>query len=213
MTPVLARMIMTLATCCLGEARRDWALAMQGEFEAAREAGKPLAFATGCLIAACREMPRHQEGRFALANHGLALGVLLPIAGLQLLCAAGLAFPQGTALHGAPAPGSAQEFWLADAYLAAVPLLLGLWSLLCVLHLRLAWLLLERDWQGVIRVGSLIAAGTLTLLLFSGVLLVDDRRTVLQAGIVTIELMAIAASAQWHARLPSGSALEKPAGN
>lgn len=204
-------MLMTLAECCLGRARREWAIAMQGEFEAAIEAGTPLAFATGCLMASLREMPRHEEGRFALANHMLALGVLIPAAGLQLMCAAGSAFPQGSALHGAPAPGSAQAFYLADAYLAAVPFLMGLWLLLCAMHLRLAWALLERDWPGVIRVGSLIAAGTLTLLVFTGVLLLDDARTVLQVAMLAVELSAIAALARWHDRLFAGVAVEQPA--
>lgn len=211
MTPALARMIMTLATCCLGEARREWALAMQAEFETARDAGKPLAFATGCLTAALREMPLHTEGRLALANYGLASCVLVPIACLQLLCATGLAFPQDAMFHSVSQPDSAKGIWLARAYLSAVPLLLSLWLLLCVLHLRLAWALLERDWQHVARVGSLIAAGTLTLLLFSGVLLLDDGRTVIQAGIVAFELVAICASAEWHARLALESGLHKPA--
>lgn len=200
---------MILAECCLGGARREWALAMQGEFEAAVEAGKPLAFATGCLMASLREMPRQEEGRFVLVNHMLALGVLIPAAGLQLMCAAGSAFPQGSALHGAPAPGSAQAFYLADAYLAAVPMLLGLWLLLCALHLRLAWVLLEGDWSGVIRVGSLIAAATITLLVFTGVLLLDDARTVVQAAMLATELGAIAALARWHDRLFSGRAAEQ----
>ena len=29
----VAKALMSLATCCLGESRRDWAFAMQGEFD------------------------------------------------------------------------------------------------------------------------------------------------------------------------------------
>src|ERR1700712_3452057 len=79
MTAVAARAVMSLATCCLGEDRREWALAMQGEFEVAAEKGEPLAFAAGCLIAAWGEMPKHEEGRLVLANYTLALGLLIPM--------------------------------------------------------------------------------------------------------------------------------------
>lgn len=200
MSAALARLVMILAIRCLGEARRDWALAMEGEFEAALEAREPLGFAFGCLIAAFREMPRHTQGRYALANHGLALGLLIPVAGLQLLCAAAAIFPDNS-FHGAPVPGSAQARFFADAYMAAVPLLLSLWLFLCVLHLRLAWLVLERDWPGIIRIGSLVAACTVTLLIFCGVLMIDDSRPILQTSILAIEIGTLAALARWHARL------------
>lgn len=212
MRAALAKSMMTMATRCLGDGRREWALAMQGEFEIAIEEEKPLSFAAGCLMAAWREMLRHEEGRFALANHGLALGLLIPIAGLQLLCAAGSAFPAESTLYAVPVSSSAQEPYLAAAYLAAVPPLFGLWLLLCALHIRLAWVLLEGDWQRVVRVGCLIASGTVTLMVFTGVLFVDDSRTVLQACVLTIEFAALAASARWHARLSSGPTRETQAG-
>lgn len=210
MTAFLARPLMTLAECCLGTGRREWALAMRSEFDMAVAAGKPLAFASGCLLAAVREMPRHEEGRFVLTNHLLTLGLLIPIAGLQLLCAVGAAFPKGGALYAVAQAGSTQAAYQADAYRAAVPLLLGLWLIMCVGHLRLAWAMLESDWQRVIRIGSLISAGAVTLLIFTGVLLVGDARELLQVGILPIELAAIAALARWQTRLFSGETLGQP---
>jgi len=79
-----ARAMMALAAHGLGEARRPWGVAMLAEFDAAADAGQPLRFAAGCLIAAIRELPRQEEGRFALASYALALGVMLPMASVQL---------------------------------------------------------------------------------------------------------------------------------
>ena len=62
---------------------------MQGEFDAAIADGRPLTFAVGCLIAAWREMPTQAQGRFVLANYALALGLLVPTAGLQFACVIG----------------------------------------------------------------------------------------------------------------------------
>lgn len=203
MTLGLARIVMTLAIHCLGDARRAWALAMQGEFETAVEARKPLSFAAGCLVAACRDMPSHEEGRFVLAKHGLALFVLIPIASLELLCAAGAAFPQGSMLYDLPSLSTVQTPYLVECYLAAIPLLLGLWLLLGVLHVRLAWVLLDGDWPQVIAIGSMIGGGAATLMLFSSVLALDDPRTLLQASALAIELTAIMSLARWQGRLSS----------
>jgi hypothetical protein len=213
MTAALARALMSLAISCLGESRREWARAMQGEFGAAIDAGKPLAFAAGCLLAAWREMPRQEEGRFVLANHMLAFGLIVPMAALQFACAADLPFlfPATDSLHGMSAPGSAQGLYFSAVYLAAEPALLGLWLLLCMLHLCLAWALLDGDWPRVVRIGSMSAALTATLVIFDGVLLLVDPRTFLQAAALPIELMAVVASARWHARLVTGRSSEAPA--
>src|SRR4051794_30580509 len=80
----LARVVMTVACRCLGKERRDWAEAMEVELDAAAEAGDGLSFAFGCLLAAWREMTACEEGRFALASHFLAAGVIVPIGALLL---------------------------------------------------------------------------------------------------------------------------------
>lgn len=192
---------MTLASHCLGEARREWSLAMEGEFEAAMRAGKPLRFALGCLIAACREMPRHAEGRLALASHGLALGFMIPVAALQLLCASGYVFPQNGGFFEVPALSRAQAVYGSYAYLRATPVLLGLWLLLALWHCRLAWHFLEGNWQAVVRSCALIAAGSITLLIFTAILAANDARPALQAATLAFELVAIAVTARWRIRL------------
>lgn len=201
MTAPLARAVMAIASRCLGESGHEWALAMRAELDAAIEEGRPLTFAIGCLFAAWREMPVRAEGRLVLANYALALGMLIPMAILQFACAAVCAFPRDGGLYGVVAMGRAGGAYLAPAQLDAVAPLLGLWLLLCVLHLRLAWVLIEGDWSGVIRVASLIAAGTISMAIFSGVLFFDDDRAVLQAAALAIELMAISASARWQGGL------------
>lgn len=206
MSAGVARALMTLATCCLGESRREWARAMEAEFGAAVQDGKPLAFAAGCLIAAWREMPLQSEGRFVLANHVLALGVLIPMAVFQFACAGlpYLSLARGWG-HALLAPGSAQQLYLGEAYSAAVLPMLILWIFLGLGHLRLAWVLLERDWSAVARVGALTVAASATLIVFTGVLFVQDASVSLQAALLAMELAAIYASWRWHARLFSPS--------
>jgi hypothetical protein len=180
---------------------------MQVEFAAALEDARPLAFAVGCLIAAWAEMPRQKQGRFILANYALALGLLIPMAALQLGSVAGLPyllFGQGQ-LDSALSPGSAQQPYLADAYQAAVPALLALWLVLGLGHLRLAWLLLERDWPRIVGMGALTVAASATLVIFTVVLFLDGARVGLQAVLLAIELTAIYGSARWHARLFPGA--------
>ena len=193
-----ARAIMILAARCLGKARHEWARAMQIEFEAAVPEGKRLPFAIGCLIAACRELPRHQEGRLSLANHALALGMLVPMAAIQLLHAGHLG--HFAFVHGVVDPASSGNPYLADAHLAAVPSLLLLWLILSGAHLRLAWVLLEKDWARVFSVSAMIVAGTATLAIYMGVLFLHDARLVLHGVLMAIELTAVFVTARWHAQ-------------
>lgn len=196
----LACAIMSVAMCCLGESRRDWALAMQAEFQSAVDDGKALAFAAGCLAAALREMPVQAEGRFALANHALALGLLVPMAVLQLECLAGSPFLSlgERGLYSMLVPGSPQDAVLGHAYHSAIPALLILWLLLGAGHLRLAWLLLERDWTRVASVSALTVAASATLVIFTVVLFLDDTAAGAQALLLAIELSGIYVLAQWH---------------
>lgn len=198
MTQALAKAVMTLATASLGENRREWAFAMEGEFEAAIEDGTSLAFATGCLIAAWREVPRQAEGRLVLANYALALGLLIPMAVLQFAQAVGVTLTIGDS----PNP------YLAWSQLTAAPILLILWVLLGMGHLRLAWALVERDWLGVMRVGALIGAAMITLFLFMGVLFLDVGALLSQAVALAFELTAILAAARGQARLVSNTTVE-----
>lgn len=204
MRVAVSRAIMALATACLGEHRREWALAMQVEFEAAVEEGKPLIFAAGCLLAAGREMLTQEEGRFVLTSYALALGLMIPMAALQIGCAL-LDFPYlfrgHDGLRGMLVAGGAQEALLRGVYQAAVPSLSILLLLAGAGHLRIAWVMLEGDWSRVTSTGRLTMAAAATLILFMGALFLDGTQAVLQAAVLAIELAVIALLARWHAQL------------
>ena len=197
MNAPIPRALMSLAGSCLGESRHDWACAMEAEFELAVEDGRPLAFAVGCLIAASRELPRNAEGRLTLVNHMLALGLLIPMAVFQVTrglgTVAGLVGPAGIS-------GDASNAYLAWARSSAAPVLLILWVLIGIGHLRLAWVLVERDWDRVVKVGALIAAAAVTLFLFMGVLFLDLATLIAQSGAMATELAFIIAAARSDAR-------------
>jgi hypothetical protein len=205
MTDAVARAIMILAGRCLGKARHEWARAMQIEFEAAVPAVKRLPFALGCLIAACREMPRHPEGQLSLGNHALALGLLVPTAAFLLLDAGRLG--HSALVYGVVDPAGSRNPYLADGQLAAAPSLLLLWLMLGAAHLRLAWVLLERDWPRVFSASAMIVAGTVTLGIYTSVLFLEDARSIQHALVTAIELMAVFAAARWHGQ---GSAFSAP---
>ena len=202
MTVAVSRAVMSLAGRCLGADRHEWGLAMHAEFEAAVDDGRPLVFATGCLIAAWREMANREEGRLVLANYALALGLLLPMAVLQFEQAIGLSMtPGGISPHGMLLAGAGHNPYLVWSQNSASPVLLMLWLLLGIAHLYLAWVLVDWDWARAVKIGALIGATMVTLFLFTGVLMLDLSRLVAQAAELGIELAAILATARWHARL------------
>lgn len=213
MKTALARAVMALAAACLGESRRQWGLAMQAEFESAAADGKPLLFAIGCLAAAWRALLTREEGRFVLTNYALALGLMIPMAALQIGCAVfGLPYLYAgqDGLRGALLDGGAQEGLLRSVYQAAVPSLSLLLLLVGVGHLCIAWAMLERDWARVRRMGALTLAAAATLIIFMGALFLDSSQALLQAAILAIELATVCVVARWHAQLPPAAA-EEPA--
>lgn len=199
MKSALPRAIMALAVCCLGEHRREWAQAMRGEFDAAVQDGNGLRFAAGCLFGAWRQMPADEEGRFALANYVLVIGLIVPVAALLL----SELVAEMPGLQPLPS-GSAAGPLLTDGNRSAVPSLAVLVLLLIVSHLRIAWALLERDWGRVADTARLTASATLTLALFSG-LVFQSGTGLAHAAMVLVELMAIAVLAQWHDELGPGA--------
>lgn len=209
MTAILSRAVMLLAVRCFGESRREWAQAMQAEFEIAVAAGKPLGFATGCLVAAWGEMPRHAEGRQVLANYFLALVVLIPMAVLPVALAFGLssALAPAEPSDGLLLAGASQKNpVLAWPQLGAAPSLVTLWLLLGVAHLVLAWRLVEHDWARAIKVGALIGATLATLFMMMAALALDLTFVTLTTMAIAVELSAIAAAVRWQMRcLPHGS--------
>lgn len=199
---ILARALMVLACRCLGESRRDWGRAMLAEFDVATTNGVPLIFAVGCLIGALRQMPASHEGRFVLTTYALALGIMLPMAAVQIGCAVfGLPylFPGLGGLGGTLSP--AQEIIAGGAYRAAVPSLAALLLVSGIGQLRIAWLLLERDWRRVTTTGLAILAAIATLVIFLGSLFLDASQAVVQGGILSIELLVLVGLSQWSADL------------
>jgi hypothetical protein len=204
MKTAVARAVMALAAASLSESRREWSRAMRMEFETAAEEGKPLRFAIGCLTAAWRELVTREEGRFLLTSYVLALGLMLPMAALQIGCAViGLPYlyPGQTGLRGALLQGGAQEALLGGVYQAAVPSLSLLLLLLGLGHLRIAWAMLDRDWPRVRRTAMLALAAAATLVLFMATLFLDGRQAMLQAAVLAIELATLSVVVRWHAQL------------
>ena len=212
MTAPVSRAVMSLAVCCMGESRREWALAMQAEFEAAAVEGEPFAFATGCLIAAWCEMPKHAEGRLVLANYALALGLLIPMAVFQFASAIGFSsILSGSGSDAILLAGASHNPYAVYVQLNAAPCLLVLWLLLSMGHLTLAWALVDRDWPRVVKVSALIGATMVTLFIVMGVLLLDVTFLISQVPALAVELAALLAAERWHARLFASAAPEMTA--
>lgn len=214
MIAILSRTLMKLAVHTLGHRRQEWALAMEAEFEAAQQDGQPLAFAFGCLIAAYRELPAHEEGRFAMASQVLALAVIVPVAALMISSllsgfpASYLGHPGGDGLL---ATDGGQGPLLNEANRSAVPALAMLVLLLASLNLRIAWLALDRDWTGLASAGALSAAATAALVILSAVVFVDHVAAVAQMAVLTVELAAAWGLARWHTRSFSSGRAEPQA--
>ena len=195
MTAKLARAVMRLAEACLGDRRRDWALAMRIELDVAIDDGKPLTFAVGCLTGAVRDMPKHEEGRFTLTSHAVALGLFPIVALLMLGTAAGFPFlPSGHAgisgwLAGTGEPTSLLTPWNRNF---APALAVLIWGLVAG-HLLMPWFILERDWTRVATLARVNSAATVTLFLFTTVLFLDLAFMLLPVVGLAIELLAI-----WH---------------
>jgi hypothetical protein len=150
----------------------------------------------------------HQgEGRAAIANYALALGLLIPMAVLQFERAIAVSsiFHGGASSFDLVRLGAGQNPYLADSQISAVPVLLILWLLLGLAHLCLAWVVVDGDWPRVVKFGAVIGAATVTLSLFMGVLMLDLSPLAPHITALAIELAAIVAAAQWHARLSANA--------
>lgn len=213
MTAAISRAVMALAICCLGESRREWALAMQAEFDEALADGKPFAFAIGCLLAAWREMPGHAEGRLVLANYTLALGLVLPMAVVQIVLPFGFSslLAGGEGSTGVLLAGATTRNPVLACQFDAAPSLLALWLMLGAGHLRLAWVLVDRDWGRVVKTCAFIGAALVTMYLLMALLVLDLTFVTLQTAAMAIELWVLVAVARWHAQVLPDAAPEMPA--
>jgi hypothetical protein len=195
-----AQLVMALAIRCLPN-DSEWGHAMQAEFNAARLEGCPLAFAIGCLWTGWQRLPLHNKGRFILAGHALALGLLVPIATFHLGCAIsaarflltgrdpyyGMLIAQGDA-------GRA----LANAYQAATPALMVLLLLLGTVHLSLAWSVLDGRWRRVSLLwmtGATIAAAIVCIIAVTAPSVFGSA---VQLAALALELATVPPLAAWH---------------
>lgn len=211
MTAAVARAVMALAVCCMGESRREWAGAMRAEFDEALAEGKPFAFAIGCLAAALSAMPSHVEGRLVLVNYALALGLVIPIAALQFVLPFGFSTIPGDAIGGVLLAGANSENPVLACQFDAAPILLALWLFLGVGHLRLAWVLVDGDWAGVTKASAFIGANLATLCLVTVTLALDLTFVISQIVTMAIELWVLVFAARRHAELLPDAAREMPA--
>jgi hypothetical protein len=207
MTAKLACVVMALAEACLGDRRRDWALAMHAEFEVAIDHGRPLSFAVGCLTGALRDVPNHAEGRFTLTSHAVALG-LFPIVALLIMgTGAGFPFlPSGHAGISGWLAGSGEHSPLLTPWNRgfAPSLAILIWGLIAG-HLLMPWFILERDWARVGTLARINSAATVTLVLFTTVLFLDMAFLLLPMAALAIELAASWCLFRWQADLFAGA--------
>jgi len=136
----------------------------------------------------------------------------MPMAAVQIGCAIfGLPylFPGAEGMRGTLTPG--QELLVGEAYRAVVPSLTILLLLSGAGQLRIAWLMLERDWSRVTSTGMAILAAVTTLTLFMGTSFLDASQAIRQGGVLAIELAVLAGLSRWHAELNLPRP-ERPAG-
>ncbi|WP_037488226.1 hypothetical protein [Sphingomonas phyllosphaerae] len=213
MTRPLARAIMMIALAGMDIGRADWSRAMAAELEVAAADGRALPFAGGCLVAAGRDMLASASGRFVLTSYVLALGIMLPMAALQIGCAIfgfPYLYPDQRGLSGALLVGSPHEALLRSIYLGAVPALALIQLAAGIGHLRLAWSLVERNWPDALRWCLWTLSGVTALTLYMSVLFLDSRQAMLQAAVVGIELVMLVVIVRRHADLPAPIAAEQP---
>lgn len=211
MKAAIARAMMALAARCLGESRREWAAAMQAEFETAEIEGEPLRFAAGCLAAAWRDMVTHEEGCFVLTSYAVALGLMMPMAALQTgraLLGLPYLYAKQDGVRVALVEAGTQEMHMRAVYQAAVPSLALLLLLIGFGHVRIAWTMLERDWPRVARTGTLTLAAAASLVIFMNALYLDGGQALLQVALLAIELAIVSMVARWHSQLFTAAAVE-----
>ncbi len=186
---------------------------MQGEFEASVADARPLSFALGCLVAAVRQMPGEAEGRFALASHALAIGLILPLAAL-LSAGAVLGFPYLDFAHddlfGILSIQGAPSTLLNDGNRAAASSLSLVMILLAGASVLIGWAILDRDWARVAACERFLAAAASTLTIVTALLGFDVTRLILPIMGFTTEHVAVLLLLHWHCGMSGEGATMTP---
>ena len=211
MSAGVAHIVMSLALRCVPRDGHEWGRAMEAEFDEALRDGKSFGFAVGCLIAGWRRLPFHADGRFALANHALALGLLVPVATFHLGCALSgvkLLISGHDHYHAALAAGGIRGQALADAYLAATPALTVLLLLLGSAHLLIAWAILDGRWRraAVLWLAAVVIAAA--ILGIAVTTIPGAGGIAIQFAALAIELAAIPLLVMWQ-NARAGSPFQK----
>ena len=210
---LLSRVVLAVASACMGEDRQTWSRAMEAEYQVAAAQGEALSFAAGCLLAAWREMLASAQGRFVLTSYAAALFIMVPMAAIEIGCAIfGLPYlyTDQRGLAGALLIGGSHEALLRETYLSAVPALAFAQLVAGIGHLRLAWSLVDRDWAAALRWSMWTLAGLTTLVIVMGVFFLDSRQALMQCGIVVIELATVLFMIGRHAQLQPLAKLDVP---
>lgn len=204
MNKPLACLAMRVARALWGPDHADWARAAEAELALAVPKDEALRFATGCLLAAARALPATGSGRHRLATYGLALGMIVPLAAIELGCAVlGLPylFPGGAGLPGAILAGREHLSLIGGTYQTLVPLLSLMLIMLAIAQLALAWALLERDNGSVERCRALLLATSITLFLFMAGFALDASQVVLLGAVLAAQFGAVALLGHWRTHL------------
>lgn len=138
----LARSLVGLAARQLPPGCADWGQAMCVEYEEARQDGRGIPFALGCVLATVRAHLALPIDGFAACRAGLVSVTLLPVAIFHLGCSYGcFRFALGGAdhFHAALLVGNAAQRHMAVAYAQAAPLQGALLIVLAGSQLTLAW--------------------------------------------------------------------------
>lgn len=200
----LSRCVMAVAIVCMGDRRREWGRAMQGEFEASIADGEPLSFALGCLLGAWRARLADPDGRLSLASYGLVVSLILPLAAV-LAVGAIVGFPYldfaQDNVVGILAVGGAPSTLLDDGNRAAASSLSMVVFLLAGTSVVIAWALLDRNWVRVAAIERFAAAATSSLIVVVGLLGFDESRMILPILGFVAQHVLVLMLMQWHWRL------------
>lgn len=200
--------LVAIAVRILPDDRQEWGHAMHAELDAAREGGRPLAFAIDCLLGSLRAHLDRPEGRMVATRLAVALATLVPLATFHLGCAFacfGFALGRPDHFHAALAAGDVGQRSIAAAYAAAAPLIGILLLALTGAHLLAAWHIMDWSPRPMLRAvaAGLLAAAGLAIVILS--VMGESSGVAIQFAGSGIEMAMLAIFALWTHRLAETS--------